>query len=124
MDIRSDKLDYLKKSRANFFPKLHQIKAFIMGNKMTLISSKVKIELSKFKYPKRTIITSGLYTYYPFFEDHFIVFKDAFSVKFSPYVWLVVFKSGLYLRAVCNQERVIIARVRYMYSSPILNAGN
>ena len=28
-------LDYLKKSQANFFSKLHQIKAFIMTNKMT-----------------------------------------------------------------------------------------
>ena len=35
VDIQLDKLDYLKKSQANFFQNLHQIKAFIMTNKMT-----------------------------------------------------------------------------------------
>jgi hypothetical protein len=35
LDIRLNKLDYLKKSRTDFFFKLHQIKAFIVMNKMT-----------------------------------------------------------------------------------------
>ena len=36
-----------------------------------------------------TIITYGLYTFYPIFEDHFFVFKQFFFRKLFPYVWLV-----------------------------------
>ena len=30
-------------------------------------------------YRTRAIITSGLYIFYPIFEDHFLVFKEFFS---------------------------------------------
>ena len=53
----------------------------------------------------RTIITRGLYIYYKILEDHFIVFTEFFS-KSS------VLMYGLYSRAVYNQERVMMARVR------------
>ena len=34
-----------------------------------------------FAYCKRTIITRGLYIYYPIFEVHFFVFKEFFFHK-------------------------------------------
>ena len=44
-------------------------------------------------YRMRTIITRGLYTFYPLFEVQKRFFKGLFFLKFWPYVWLV-FKSG------------------------------
>ena len=53
------------------------------------------------KYPTRTIITRGLYTFCPPFELHLC------TVTFG-------LMYGQYSRAVSNQERVIVARVRYL----------
>ena len=58
-------------------------------------------------YRTRAIITRGLYTFYPIFEDHFFVFKEVFSENSD-------LNNGLYSRAVCNQERVMMARERYI----------
>ena len=46
------------------------------------------------------IITSGLYIFYPIFENHFFVFKDVLSEN-------VVLMYDQYSKAVSNQERVI-----------------
>ena len=62
---------------------------------------------SKATYRTRAIITRGLNIFYPLFEDHFFVFKEIFSENF-------VLVYGKYSRAVSNQERVIVARVRYI----------
>ena len=69
-------------------------------------------------YYTRAIITRGLYIFYPILQDHFFVFKEVFFRKFSPYVWLI-FKSSFYSRAVSNQERLMIAQVRYI-QKPLL----
>ena len=58
-------------------------------------------------YRTRAIITRGLYICYPIFEVHFFAFKEVFSEN-SGLVY------GQYSRAVCNQERVMMARVRYI----------
>ena len=55
-------------------------------------------------YRTRAIITRGLYTFYPLFEVHLC------TVTFG-------LMYGYYSRAVSNQERVIVARVRYIYAS-------
>ena len=60
----------------------------------------------KFMYHMRAIITRGLYIYYPIFQVHFFVFKEVFSEN-------SVLLYGQYSRAVCKQERVMMARVRY-----------
>ena len=52
------------------------------------------------------IISRGLYIFYLIFKDHFFVFKEVFSEN-------SVHMYGLYLRAACNQERLMMARVRY-----------
>jgi hypothetical protein len=44
--------------------------------------------------------------FYPIFKDHFFVFKEVFSRKFCPYVWLV-FKSGLQSRAAYDGARTV-----------------
>ena len=54
----------------------------------------------------RAIISRGLYIFYPIFKDHFFVFKEVFSEN-------SVLMYGLYSRAACNQERLMMARVRY-----------
>ena len=54
------------------------------------------------------IITCGLYIFYPLFEDHFFVFKEVFSENF-------VLVLGKYSRAVSNQERVMMARIRCIF---------
>ena len=45
--------------------------------------------------------------FYPIFKDHFFVFKEVFSENY-------VLMRGLYSRAACNQERLMMARVRYL----------
>ena len=60
-----------------------------------------KIE-KKNMYRTRAIITRGLYTFYPLFEVHLCT--ATFGLMY-----------GLYSRAVSNQERVIVARVRYIF---------
>ena len=57
-------------------------------------------------YRTRAIITRCLYNFYPLFEVQKRFFQGAFFLKFWPYVW--------YSRAVSNQQRVIVARIRYM----------
>ena len=57
------------------------------------------------KYHTRAVITSGLFIFYPIFEDHFFVFKEVFSEN-------SVLMYGLYSRAACNQERLMMGRVR------------
>ena len=49
--------------------------------------------MGNLEYRMRTIISRGLYIFYPISKDHFFVFKEVFSRKLCPYVWLV-FKSG------------------------------
>ena len=61
----------------------------------------------KSRYRTRAIISRGLYIFYPIFKDHFFVFKEVFSENF-------VFMYGLYSRAASNQERLMMARVRYL----------
>ena len=60
-----------------------------------------------FKYRTRAIISRGLYIFYPIFKDNFFVFKEVFSEN-------SVLMYGWYSRAVSNQERVMMARVRYI----------
>ena len=60
-----------------------------------------------YRYRTHAIISHYLYIFYPNFEAHFFVFKEVFLENF-------VLMYGLYSRAVCNQERVIMARVRYL----------
>ena len=47
--------------------------------------------------------------FYPIFKDHFFVFKEVFSEN-------SVLMYGLYSRGACNQERLIMERVRYIKS--------
>ena len=61
-------------------------------------------------YHTGAIITRNLYIFYPIFEDHFFVFKEVFSENY-------VLMYGLYSRAVCNQEPVMMARVQYIIFS-------
>ena len=65
--------------------------------------------LNKINYRTRAIISRGLYIFYPIFKDHFFVFKEVFSEN-------SVLMYGLYSRAACNQERLMMARVRYVVS--------
>ena len=55
----------------------------------------------KIKYRTRTIISRGLNIFYPISKDHLC------TVTFG-------LMYGLYSRAACNQERLIMARVRYI----------
>jgi hypothetical protein len=55
----------------------------------------------------RAIISRGLYIFYPIFKDHFFVFKEVFSEN-SDLMY------GLYSRAACNQEQLMMAGVRYI----------
>ena len=59
-----------------------------------------------FEYPTRAIITRGLYIFYRLFEGQKRFFQEIFSENSA-------FMYGKYSRAVCNQERVMMARVRY-----------
>ena len=70
-----------------------------------------KNEWVESNYRTRAIITRGLYIFYPLFEDHFFVFKEGFSEN-------SVLMYGLYSRAASNQERLMMARVRYKKLSP------
>ena len=58
-------------------------------------------------FSTRAIISRGLYIFYPISKDHFFVFKEVFSEIF-------VLMYGLYSRAASNQERPMMARVRYL----------
>ncbi len=62
-------------------------------------------KIIKNKYCTRAIISRGLYIFYPISKDHFFVFKEVFSEN-------SVLMYGLYSRAACNQERLMMARVR------------
>ena len=55
--------------------------------------------LTKLRYRTRAIITRGLYIFYPLFEVQKL-FSRGFFVK---------------ILALCIQERVMMARVRYMF---------
>ena len=72
--------------------------------KITLVS----LEFILFIYRTRAIISRGLYMFYPISKDHFFVFKEVFSEN-------SVLMYGLYSRAASNQERLMMARVRYVY---------
>jgi len=61
----------------------------------------------KENYRTRAIISRGLYIFYPISKDHFFVFKEVFSEN-------SVLMYGLYSRAASNQERLMMARVRYV----------
>ena len=50
-------------------------------------------------------ISRGFYIFYPIFEDHFFAFKEVFSENY-------VLMYGQYSRAVFNQERLMMARIR------------
>ena len=63
--------------------------------------------LQEINYRTRAIISRGLYIFYPIFKDHFFVFKEVFSEN-------SVLMYGLYSRAASNQERLMMARVRYL----------
>ena len=58
----------------------------------------------------RAILSRGLFIFYPISKDHFFVFKEVFSEN-------SVLMYGLYSRAACNQERLMMARVRYSKES-------
>ena len=60
-------------------------------------------------YRTRAIISRGLYIFYTIFKDHFFVFKEGFSEN-------SVLMYGLYSRAACNQEPLMMAPVRYTSS--------
>ena len=57
--------------------------------------------------------------FYPISKDHFFVFKEVFSEN-------SVLMYGLYSRAASNQERLMMARVRYlvMYTIHIVSTPN
>ena len=59
------------------------------------------------KYRTRAIISRGLFIFYPIFKDHFFVFKEVFYEN-------SVLMYGLYSWAASNQERLMMARVRYI----------
>ena len=58
-------------------------------------------------YSTHAIISHGLYIFYPISKDHFFVFQQFFSEN-------SVIMYGLYLRAVSNQEQLMMACVRYL----------
>ena len=58
-------------------------------------------------YRTRAIISHGLYIFYLISKDHFFAFKEIFSEN-------SVLMYGLYSRAASNQERLMMARVRYV----------
>ena len=64
--------------------------------------------VKQYIYRTRAIITRGLYTFYPLFEDQKRFFKEVFWEN-------SVLMYGKYSRVVSNQERVIMARVRYIW---------
>ena len=68
-------------------------------------------------YRTRAIITRGLYIFYPIFKDHFFVFREVFSEN-------SVLMYGLYSRAACNQEQLMMARVRYIFFNTSICAAN
>ena len=59
----------------------------------------------KKEYRTCAIIRRGLYIFYPIFKNHFFVFKEVFSEN-------SVLMNGLYSRAACNQEGLMMAQVR------------
>ena len=56
------------------------------------------------RYHTRAIISRGLYMFYPISKDHFFVFREVFSEN-------SVLMYGLYSRAACNQEQLMMACV-------------
>ena len=64
-------------------------------------------QYSKRKYRTSAITSRGLYIFYPISKDNFFVFKEVFSENY-------VLMYGLYSRAASNQERLMMARVRYL----------
>ena len=77
---------------------LFNYSSFFLNSKFSGLTASL---LGVMKYSKRAIITRGLYTFYPLFEVHLCIVT--FGLMY-----------GQYSRAVSNQERVIVARVRYM----------
>ena len=67
----------------------------------------MKFVTCEFKYRTRAILSRGLYIFYPISKEHFFVFKEVFTEN-------SVLMYGLYSRAACNQERLMMARVRYI----------
>ena len=65
----------------------------------------------------RAIISRGLYIFYPIFRNDFFVFKEAFSEN-------SFLMDGLYSRAACNQERLMMARIRYILYNNKRSLGN
>ena len=63
--------------------------------------------MSIFEVAVTVVTVRGLYIFYPISKEHFFVFKEVFSEKSVPMY-------GLYLRAASNQERLMMARVRYI----------
>ena len=63
----------------------------------------------KENYRTRAIISRGLYIFYPISKDHFFVLKEVFSEN-------SVLMYDLYSRAASNQERLMMARVRYVFT--------
>ena len=61
--------------------------------------------ISYLVYRTRAIISRGLYIFYPISKDHFFVFKEVFPEN-------SVLMYGLYSRAACYQERLMMVRVR------------
>ena len=59
-------------------------------------------------YRTPAITSRGLYNFYPIFKDHFFDFKEVFSEN-------SVLMYGLYSRAACNQERLMMKCVRYFH---------
>ena len=79
--------------------KINKCRAFIYSR---LESKKSNKHTLKFLlYCTHTIISSSI------FKDHFFVFKEVFSDN-------SVLMYGLYSRAACNQERLMMVRVRYI----------
>ena len=83
-------------------PPISKNKLYSVGKSKLYITSTIEID-----YRTRAIISRGLYIFYPIFKDIFFVFKEVFSEN-------SVLMYGLYSRAACNQERLMMARVRYI----------
>ena len=78
-----------------------------------------KMSVINVKYRTRAIITRGLYIFTPFFTTVFIVKRLVLQTIYVLNKEILQFfgqKCGVYDQVVSTQERVIMARVRYILS--------
>ena len=71
----------------------------VKGISKGTIRVNTKLVNTFFSYRMRAIRSCGFHIFYPIFKDHFFIFMEFFSEN---------------SRAACNQERLMMARVRYI----------